>query len=148
MIRSYEELVKRVPLLKDLSEQGDAESLEVLFKNVSLPSCNYLHVSNAVFFSCARDLTWPGLTTPAILNLPLSAGWLKRLVPLIHLCEFGRRMNVASPMSILASCYALPNTHGMTQCKSFHHSLHHYYSTVCLWIEYVPVSAMGTAITA
>jgi hypothetical protein len=36
MIRSYEELVKRVPLLKDLSEQGDAESLEVLYKNVSV----------------------------------------------------------------------------------------------------------------
>lgn len=35
LIRSYEELVKRVPLLKDLSEQGDAESLEVLYKNVS-----------------------------------------------------------------------------------------------------------------
>jgi hypothetical protein len=147
MIQFYEELVKGIPLLKDLSEQGDAESLEVLFKNVSLPSYNYLHVSNAVFFSCARDLTWPGLTTPAILNLLLSAEWLKHLAPLIHLCKFGQRMNVTSPMSILASCYALPNTHGMTQCKLSRHSLHHYYSMVCFWIEYMLVSMMGTAIT-
>lgn len=35
MIRSYEELVKSIPLLKDLMEQGDAESLDVLYKNVS-----------------------------------------------------------------------------------------------------------------
>ena len=35
LIQSYEELVKRVPLLKDLSKQGDIESLEVLYKNVS-----------------------------------------------------------------------------------------------------------------
>jgi hypothetical protein len=35
MIRSYEELVKCIPLLKDLMEQGDAESLDVLYKNVS-----------------------------------------------------------------------------------------------------------------
>jgi hypothetical protein len=35
MIRSYDELIKCVPLLKDLSEQGDAESLEALYKNVS-----------------------------------------------------------------------------------------------------------------
>jgi hypothetical protein len=36
MIQSYKELVKHVPLLKDLSDQGDVESLEVLYKNVSL----------------------------------------------------------------------------------------------------------------
>lgn len=35
MIRSYDELIKCVPLLEDLSEQGDAESLEALYKNVS-----------------------------------------------------------------------------------------------------------------
>jgi hypothetical protein len=35
MIRSYEELIKCIPLLKDLMEQGDAESLNVLYKNVS-----------------------------------------------------------------------------------------------------------------
>jgi hypothetical protein len=35
MIRSYEELIKYVPLIKDLMEQDDAEALNVLYKNVS-----------------------------------------------------------------------------------------------------------------
>lgn len=35
MMRSYEALVQWVPILKDLSDQGDAESLEMLYKNVS-----------------------------------------------------------------------------------------------------------------
>jgi hypothetical protein len=35
MMRSYEVLVQWFPILKDLSEQGDAESLEILYKNVS-----------------------------------------------------------------------------------------------------------------
>jgi hypothetical protein len=34
MLRSYAELIKRVPLLKHLVEGGDAEALEVLYKNV------------------------------------------------------------------------------------------------------------------
>jgi len=35
MMRSYEVLVQWVPILKDLGDQGDAESLEILYKNVS-----------------------------------------------------------------------------------------------------------------
>ena len=35
MMRSYEVLVQQVPILKDLGDQGDAESLEILYKNVS-----------------------------------------------------------------------------------------------------------------
>lgn len=34
MHRSYEELAKRVPTLKHLAEDEDAEALEALYKNV------------------------------------------------------------------------------------------------------------------
>jgi len=35
MMRSYEVLVQWVPILKDLGNLGDAELLEILYKNVS-----------------------------------------------------------------------------------------------------------------
>jgi hypothetical protein len=66
MIRSYRELIKRVPLLKDLSEQGDAESLEALYKNVSPLSYHCSHSFHAKFGSYAKVPIWPGETTPAI----------------------------------------------------------------------------------
>jgi len=43
MIRSYNELIKCIPLLKDLSEQGDTESLEALYKNVSSHLATFVH---------------------------------------------------------------------------------------------------------
>jgi len=33
-MKSYEELVKRIPLVKTLVEEGEAEALEALYKNV------------------------------------------------------------------------------------------------------------------
>ena len=36
MLRSYGELIKRMPLIKSLVEDGSAETLEVLYKNVSV----------------------------------------------------------------------------------------------------------------
>jgi hypothetical protein len=71
MIRSYRELIKRVPLLKDLSEQGDASSLKLLYKNVSPLSHYYSHSFNTTVGSCAKEPTWPGEMTPAI-SKPLS----------------------------------------------------------------------------
>lgn len=35
MLRSYHELVMRIPLVKNLVEVGDAEALEALYRNVS-----------------------------------------------------------------------------------------------------------------
>jgi hypothetical protein len=54
MIRSYQELVKRVPLLKDLSEQGDIESLELLYKNVRPLSCHCSHPFNTSFWQLRK----------------------------------------------------------------------------------------------
>jgi hypothetical protein len=34
MMRSYQELVKSIPLVKTLTEQGDTDSLEALYKNL------------------------------------------------------------------------------------------------------------------
>jgi hypothetical protein len=34
MLRSYDELIRRVPLLKHMVEEGEAEALEALYKNV------------------------------------------------------------------------------------------------------------------
>jgi hypothetical protein len=36
MLRSYGELIKRIPLVKSLVEDGTAETLEALYKNVSV----------------------------------------------------------------------------------------------------------------
>jgi hypothetical protein len=36
MLRSYNELITRVPLIKILTESGDAESLDSLYRNVSV----------------------------------------------------------------------------------------------------------------
>jgi hypothetical protein len=36
MLRSYGELIKRVPIVKGLVESGNAEALETLYKNVSI----------------------------------------------------------------------------------------------------------------
>jgi len=36
MLRSYDELIKRVPLVKYLVEDGDVEALEALYKNVRI----------------------------------------------------------------------------------------------------------------
>jgi hypothetical protein len=35
MMQSYKVLIQWVPILKDLSEQGDTESLEIIYKNVN-----------------------------------------------------------------------------------------------------------------
>lgn len=73
MIRSYNELIKCVPLLEDLSEQGDAESLEALYQNVS-SHLAALCAFNTAFSSCAKDPTWPGLMIRAISKSPSLAG--------------------------------------------------------------------------
>ena len=36
MLRSYSELIKHMPLIKSLVEDGSAETLEALYKNVSV----------------------------------------------------------------------------------------------------------------
>jgi hypothetical protein len=33
-MRSYKELIKRIPLIKVLAEQGEGDALETLYKNV------------------------------------------------------------------------------------------------------------------
>jgi hypothetical protein len=38
LMRSYRELIKRIPLVKTLVEQGEIESLEALYKNVCTSS--------------------------------------------------------------------------------------------------------------
>jgi hypothetical protein len=38
LMRSYKELVKRIPLVQTLVEQGEVDALEALYKNV----CNYV----------------------------------------------------------------------------------------------------------
>ena len=66
MIRAYRVLIERVPLLKDLSEQGDAESLNLLYKNVRPSFCHCSLLFNTMFGSYAKVLIWPGEMTPAI----------------------------------------------------------------------------------
>jgi hypothetical protein len=38
LMRSYRELIKRIPLVKTLIERGEIESLEALYKNVCTSS--------------------------------------------------------------------------------------------------------------
>jgi hypothetical protein len=57
MMQSYGELIKSVPVLEDLSEQGDIKSLEVLYKNVSVHLATICQILVPYFFSYARDLT-------------------------------------------------------------------------------------------
>lgn len=61
MLRSYAELVKRVPLLNLVVENGDTEALEALYKNVL---SFFVTMSNAnEICSYAKDLTWREVTT-------------------------------------------------------------------------------------
>jgi len=68
-MRSYEVLVQWSRFSKIFGDQGDAESLEILYKNVSFYFCAYLDVSATIFSSYARELTWRGETTQAISRL-------------------------------------------------------------------------------
>lgn len=60
MMKSYDELLKYVPLVKTLAEQGESEALEVLYKNVSVvffcPLLSLLRVT--CIYSCERARIW------------------------------------------------------------------------------------------
>ena len=73
MLRSYGELIKRVPILKYLIESGDAEALETLYKNVRILGHVALFSVNEKC-SYAKDLIWREATILESLNLLSSNG--------------------------------------------------------------------------
>jgi hypothetical protein len=56
MLRSYAELVRRVPLLNFVIESGDAEALETLYKNVRISFVAMFSVNENS--SYVMDLIW------------------------------------------------------------------------------------------
>ena len=101
MIQSYRGLIECVPFLKGLSEQGDAESLNLLYKNVHPLFCHCSHPFNAVFVSCAKVPIWPGEMTPAISRLGcwcircLGSTTTSMIEGRMRLCEWAYRTSSA-----------------------------------------------------
>ena len=85
MARSYNELVKRMPVVKTLTEQGDTDALENLYRNVHLHFshvCVYTYSNGCC--SCAKVLIWPVATMLEVSNPQLSRGSTSHLDPLFQ----------------------------------------------------------------